>query len=77
MQHPDRAMELPDLRIRRGPPPRWSATCARMDAARRFGSNHPFSPATDCLAGFDALVLDKPIKPAFLHDNAAKVFGLA
>ena len=42
-----------------------------------FGSNHPFWPAADCLAGLDALKLDDPTKRAFLHDNAAKVFGLA
>jgi predicted TIM-barrel fold metal-dependent hydrolase len=30
----------------------------------------------DCLAGFDALGLDELTARAFLHDNAAAVFGL-
>ena len=42
-----------------------------------FGSNHPFWPASDCLAGFDDLGLDDATAQAFLHDNAAAVFGLA
>jgi uncharacterized protein len=41
-----------------------------------FGSNHPFWPAADCLADLDALGLDEPTREAFLHDNAARVFGL-
>lgn len=41
-----------------------------------FGSNHPFWPAVDCLAGFDALGLDERTAQAFLRDNAAAVFGL-
>ena len=63
-------------------------TCARYPAVlvdylrghgRRkvlFGSNHPFWPAVDCLAGLDALDLDEPTRQAFLHGNAATVFGL-
>lgn len=42
-----------------------------------FGSNHPFWPATDCLAGFDGLHLDEATARAFLHDNAATAFGLS
>jgi predicted TIM-barrel fold metal-dependent hydrolase len=41
-----------------------------------FGSNHPFWPATDCLADLDVLGLDEPTRKAFLHDNAATVFDL-
>jgi uncharacterized protein len=41
-----------------------------------FGSNHPFWPAADCLAGLDDLGLDERTARAFLHDNAAAVFGL-
>ena len=41
-----------------------------------FGSNHPFWPAADCLAGLDGLGLDDATRRAFLHDNAAAVFGL-
>lgn len=63
-------------------------TCARYPAelvdylrghGRRkvlFGSNHPFWPATDCLAGLADLGLDEPTRQAFQHDNAADVFGL-
>jgi predicted TIM-barrel fold metal-dependent hydrolase len=63
-------------------------TCARYPAAlvdylrghgRRkvlLGSNHPFWPATDCLADLDTLGLDETTTQAFLHDNAANVFGL-
>jgi predicted TIM-barrel fold metal-dependent hydrolase len=63
-------------------------TCARYPAAlvdylrshgRRkvlFGSNHPFWPAPDCLAALDELELDEATSRAFLHDNAAHVFGL-
>jgi predicted TIM-barrel fold metal-dependent hydrolase len=63
-------------------------TCARYPAALveylrghgrhkvLFGSNHPFWPAVDCLADFDALGLDAATSRAFLHDNAAAVFGL-
>jgi uncharacterized protein len=42
-----------------------------------FASNHPFWPATACLSGLDKLDLDDTTKQAFLHDNAAKVFGLS
>jgi uncharacterized protein len=42
-----------------------------------FGSNHPFWPATDCLASLDTLNLDDVTERAFLHDNAARVFELA
>ena len=41
-----------------------------------FGSNHPFWPATDCLAGLDDLHLDEKTRHAFLHANATTVFGL-
>lgn len=63
-------------------------TCTRYPAAlvdylrghgRRkvlFGSNHPFWPAVDCLAGLDTLGLDDVTTRAFLHGNAAAVFGL-
>jgi hypothetical protein len=40
-----------------------------------FGSNHPFWPAADCLAGLADLQLDQPTTQAFLHDNAEAVFG--
>lgn len=41
-----------------------------------FGSNHPFWPATDCLAGLDDLALDETTRRLFLADNARRVFGL-
>jgi uncharacterized protein len=41
-----------------------------------FGSNHPFWPARDCLVGLEDLGLDEATTQAFLHDNAATVFGL-
>ena len=41
-----------------------------------FGSNHPFWPAVDCLVALDGLGLDDATRRAFLHDNAAAVFGL-
>lgn len=41
-----------------------------------FGSNHPFWPATDCLAGLDDLDLDEQTTQAFLHDNALAAFNL-
>ena len=41
-----------------------------------FGSNHPFWPATDCLAGLDDLQLDEQTASAFLHDNVVAAFAL-
>jgi predicted TIM-barrel fold metal-dependent hydrolase len=42
-----------------------------------FGSNHPFWPAGECLAGLDALDLGEPAKAtAFLAGNAQRVFKL-
>jgi uncharacterized protein len=41
-----------------------------------FGSNHPFWPAADCLAGLDELHLDDATTRAFLHDNARVAFRL-
>lgn len=42
-----------------------------------FGSNWPMIAPADCLAELDALGLDDKARQMFLHDNAAKVFGLA
>jgi predicted TIM-barrel fold metal-dependent hydrolase len=41
-----------------------------------FGSNHPFWPASECLAGFDKLGLSKKAATLFLADNAKNVFKL-
>jgi len=41
-----------------------------------FGSNHPAWPAAACLPGLEALGLDAETTALFLHDNAARVFGL-
>lgn len=41
-----------------------------------FGSNHPFWPATDCVAALDTLGLDDDTTRAFLHDNAIRAFAL-
>jgi predicted TIM-barrel fold metal-dependent hydrolase len=41
-----------------------------------FGSNHPFWPAGECIAGLDALDLGEPAKAAFLAGNAQHVFKL-
>jgi uncharacterized protein len=41
-----------------------------------FGSNHPFWPAGECIAGLDALDLGEPAKAAFLTGNAQRVFKL-
>ena len=41
-----------------------------------FGSNHPAWPASDCLAGLDALDLDETTRAAFLRSNAIRAFKL-
>ncbi len=41
-----------------------------------FGSNFPMLFPAQCLAEVDALGLDAEARRLFLHDNAAKVFGL-
>jgi len=41
-----------------------------------FGSNHPFWPAGDCIAGLDALDLGETAKAAFLAKNARSVFKI-
>ncbi len=41
-----------------------------------FGSNHPFWPAPDCLAGLDKLGLDEEAERLFLFENANRVFRL-
>ena len=40
-----------------------------------FGSNYPFWPAGECIAGLDALDLGSA-KAAFLASNAQRVFNL-
>ena len=42
-----------------------------------FGTNWPMIPPAKCLAQLDTLELSEDTKQAFLHDNAARVFGLA
>jgi predicted TIM-barrel fold metal-dependent hydrolase len=42
-----------------------------------FGSNHPMLSPALCLAEVPRLGLDEEATRSFLHDNAAKVFGLA
>jgi predicted TIM-barrel fold metal-dependent hydrolase len=42
-----------------------------------FGSNHPFWPASECLAGFDKLGLSEKAVMLFLADNAKNVFKLS
>lgn len=41
-----------------------------------FGSNYPMILPGACLEQVDALALDDEAKRLFLHDNAARVFGL-
>lgn len=41
-----------------------------------FGSNFPMLMPGECLAEVDALGLDDEARRLFLHDNAARVFGL-
>lgn len=41
-----------------------------------FGTNYPMLTATQCLADLDSLELDDEARALFLHDNAARVFGL-
>ena len=41
-----------------------------------FGSNHPFWPAGECVAGLDALDLGDAATAAFLAGNANRVFKL-
>jgi predicted TIM-barrel fold metal-dependent hydrolase len=41
-----------------------------------FGSNHPFWPPGECIAGLDALDLGEAAKAAFLAGNAQRVFKL-
>ena len=42
-----------------------------------FGSNHPFWPAGECIAGLDGLNLGAESGSAFLTDNARRLFKLA
>ena len=42
-----------------------------------FGSNHPFWPASECIAGLDDLQLGSDARSAFLTDNARRLFKLA
>jgi predicted TIM-barrel fold metal-dependent hydrolase len=41
-----------------------------------FGTNFPMLLHPRCLEGLDALGLDDEAQRMFLHDNAARVFGL-
>ncbi|MBK7580502.1 MAG: amidohydrolase [Myxococcales bacterium] len=41
-----------------------------------FGSNYPMILPGDCLAQVDTLGLDAETRRLFLHDNAARLFGL-
>jgi uncharacterized protein len=41
-----------------------------------FGSNHPFWPASDCLAGLDKLDLNEKATALFLGDNAKSFFKI-
>ena len=41
-----------------------------------FGSNHPFWPAPDCLAGLAELEIDDTTQQLFLADNARRAFRL-
>ena len=41
-----------------------------------FGSNYPMIQPSQCLAQLDVLGLDDEALRLFLHDNAARVFGL-
>jgi predicted TIM-barrel fold metal-dependent hydrolase len=41
-----------------------------------FGSNHPFWPPSDCIAGLQDLQLDDTARSAFLSDNAKRVFKI-
>jgi uncharacterized protein len=41
-----------------------------------FGSNHPFWPASDCLAGLDELDLNEKATALFLGDNAKSFFKI-
>ncbi len=41
-----------------------------------FGSNYPMIQPGQCLAQLDVLDLDDEARKLFLHDNAARVFGL-
>jgi hypothetical protein len=42
-----------------------------------FGSNHPFWPASECIAGLDRLNVGEASQAAFLTDNAQRVFKLS
>ena len=41
-----------------------------------FGSNYPMILPDDCLEGLDEFGLDERCEEKFMHDNAARVFGL-
>ncbi|MGH9035005.1 MAG: hypothetical protein ACRD0O_04515 [Acidimicrobiia bacterium] len=41
-----------------------------------FGSNHPFWPAPECLAGLDQLGLDAETARLFPYENANRVIKL-
>ena len=42
-----------------------------------FGSNHPFWPAGECIAGLDKLELSENARTLFLSDNAKRVFKIS
>jgi len=42
-----------------------------------FGTNFPMLGLAECLTGLDALALDEATRAAFLHGNAARVYGIA
>jgi uncharacterized protein len=42
-----------------------------------FGSNHPFWPAGECIAGIDSLGLSENAKNLFLCENAKRVFKIS
>ena len=41
-----------------------------------FGSNHPFWPAGECIAGLDDIQLGADARSTFLMDNARRLFKL-
>jgi uncharacterized protein len=41
-----------------------------------FGSNHPFWPASECIAGLDELGLGERASVLFLSENAKGVFKI-
>jgi predicted TIM-barrel fold metal-dependent hydrolase len=76
MKYPNIAIDASAYKV--GRYPRELVDYMRGNPRHRvlFGSNHPFWPPAECIAGLDALGLDKQEQTAFLAGNAQRAFKL-